>query len=81
MKYFGMHLLFLTFPKPVKQYTLFEKDDPFSSSRRRLSEPEADKWDFTNEIPRPLNCIILKYFSDFVYDQLGLNYPKDNRKQ
>jgi hypothetical protein len=25
VKYFGMRLLFLTIPKPLKQYTLFKK--------------------------------------------------------
>jgi hypothetical protein len=29
MRYFGMRLFFLTVPKPLKQYTLFKKDDPF----------------------------------------------------
>jgi hypothetical protein len=28
-EYFGMRLFFLTIPKPLKQYTLFKKDDPF----------------------------------------------------
>jgi hypothetical protein len=28
-EYVGMRLFFLTIPKPLKQYTLFKKDDPF----------------------------------------------------
>jgi len=31
---FGMRLFFLTIPKPLKQYTLFKKDDPFRSLPR-----------------------------------------------
>jgi hypothetical protein len=31
-----MHLFFLTIPKPLKQYTIFKKDDPFRSLRLRL---------------------------------------------
>jgi len=29
-----MRLFFLTIPKPLKQYTLFKKDDPFRSHTR-----------------------------------------------
>ena len=54
MKYLDKSLLFLTIPKPLKQYALFKKDYPFRSPRRRLyppaskpygleAEPEADK--------------------------------------
>jgi hypothetical protein len=49
-----MRLLFLTIPKPLKQYTLFKKDYPFRSplspSRKPVwkpygleAEPEFDK--------------------------------------
>jgi len=31
MGYFDMRLFFLTIPKPLKQYTLFKKDNPFRS--------------------------------------------------
>jgi hypothetical protein len=31
LKYFGIRLFFLTIPKPLKQYTLFKKDNPFRS--------------------------------------------------
>jgi len=31
-KYFYLRLLFLTIPKPLKQSTIFKKDDPFRSS-------------------------------------------------
>jgi len=31
-----MRLLFLTIPKPLKQYTLFKKDDPLRATSRRL---------------------------------------------
>jgi hypothetical protein len=43
MKYFKTRLLFLTIPKPLEQYTLFKKDYPLRSLKRKLSEPEADK--------------------------------------
>jgi len=43
MKYLKTRLLFLTIPKPLKQYTLFKKDYPLRSLMRRLSEPEADR--------------------------------------
>jgi len=36
VKYFGMRLLFLTIPKPLKQYTVFKKNYPFRSPSRRL---------------------------------------------
>jgi len=29
-----MRLFFLTIPKPLKQYTLFKKDDPFRNFRQ-----------------------------------------------
>jgi hypothetical protein len=31
-----LRLSFLTIPKPLKQYTLFKKDDPFRSHRWKL---------------------------------------------
>jgi len=31
MRYFDMRLFFQTIPKPLKQYTLFKKEYPFSS--------------------------------------------------
>ena len=33
-KYLGVRLFFLTIPKPLKQSTLFKKDDPFRSPRQ-----------------------------------------------
>jgi D-inositol-3-phosphate glycosyltransferase len=53
VKYFGMRLLFLTIPKPLKQDTLFKKDYPFRSPRRRLSEPETDKYVLQTKLPAP----------------------------
>jgi hypothetical protein len=44
LKYFGVRLFFLTIPKPLKQSTLFKKDDPFRSPLSpscRLYKPEA----------------------------------------
>jgi hypothetical protein len=54
MKYFKTRLLFLTIPKPLKQYTLFKKDYPLRTLMRRLyppackpygleAEPEVDR--------------------------------------
>jgi len=54
-----MRLFFLTIPKPLKQYTLFKKDYPFRSMRRRLSEPEDDILMVVIETSKPLNIIIL----------------------
>jgi len=36
LQYFGIRLFFLTIPKPLKQYTLFKKDDPFRSPLRTV---------------------------------------------
>jgi hypothetical protein len=36
MAYFVGCLFFLTIPKPLRQYTLFKKDDPFRSSSWRV---------------------------------------------
>jgi len=33
LKCFGLRLFFLTIPKPLKQYTLFKKDDSFRNFR------------------------------------------------
>ena len=50
---FGMHLFFLTIPKPLKQYTPFKKDDPLRSPKRRLYEPEAHTYVLTIRTPQP----------------------------
>ena len=59
MRYFNIRLFFLMIPKPLKQYTLFKKDYPFRSMRRRLSEPEDDILMVVIETSKPLNIIIL----------------------
>ena len=42
-KYLGMRLLFLTIPKSLKQYTLFQKRLSIPLSSGLEAEPEADK--------------------------------------
>jgi len=54
---FGMRLFFLTIPKPLKQYTLFKKDDPLRSPKRRLYEPEAHTYVLTIKTPQPLTYL------------------------
>jgi len=50
MKFFYMRLLFLMIPKPLKQYTLFKKDNPFRSPSRRLMNRFLQKNSLTPQI-------------------------------
>ena len=56
--------VFLTIPKPLKQYTLFKKHHPFRSPSCSLcppacklykpeEEPEVDKWAYNNSTLAP----------------------------
>jgi hypothetical protein len=62
LKCFCLRLFFLTIPKSLKQYTLFKKDDPFHSYRRKLVYVLFRSWGVLFRLTTSAEW--LRYFND-----------------